>query len=270
MAVTALSLGRPVLVTDHADRENEGDVVVSAASTSGEWIAWTIRHTSGLLCAPMPESWADRLELPLMVSQSRDPLRTAYTVTVDAAEGVTTGISALDRTTTLKTLADPTARASALTRPGHVLPLRARRGGVLERAGHTEAAVELCQLAGLPPVAGIAELVSDDGSMMRADEIAELARRVSIPVLAIADLIEYRSRHPAAAEPEPARVTRVGECWMRTRYGRFRVIAYRDSFTGAQHLALVRGISGSVPLVRVHSEWLTREAQGSQRCECGP
>ena len=174
-ALEALRAGRPVLVADSPDRENEADVILAAQSATPEWIAWTIRHSSGYLCAPMPASRADALDLPLMVPHSQDPRRTAYTVTVDAATGVTTGISASDRARTLRVLADPASGREDLIRPGHVLPLRAVPGGVLHRAGHTEAAVDLCRLAGLEPVGAIAELVNDDGSMTRLDVASALA-----------------------------------------------------------------------------------------------
>ena len=173
-ALVALRAGRPVLVLDDEDRENEGDVVLAAETLTDEWLAWTIRHTSGYICAPLTEATADRLGLPLMVEENADPLRTAYTVTVDAASGVTTGISAADRARTIRTLADPRASASDLIRPGHVVPLRARHGGVLIRAGHTEAAVDLCRLAGLAPVGAIAEIIEDDGRMTRTDGVLEL------------------------------------------------------------------------------------------------
>jgi len=164
-ALQALRDGRPVLVADSPDRENEADVVLAAGSATPEWIAWTIRHSSGYLCAPMTSQRADALELPLMVPHSQDPRRTAYTVTVDAARGVTTGISASDRARTLRVLANPGSGPEDLIRPGHVLPLRAVPGGVLHRAGHTEAAVDLCRLAGLAPVGAISELVNDDGAL---------------------------------------------------------------------------------------------------------
>ncbi|WP_432493297.1 3,4-dihydroxy-2-butanone-4-phosphate synthase, partial [Kineococcus auxinigenes] len=187
-AVDALRAGRPVLVTDDADRENEGDAVLSAALATAEWIGWTVRHTSGMLCAPMPAERAEALALPRMVERNEDSLRTDYTVSCDAAAGTTTGISAADRARTARVLADPAAVPGDLVRPGHVFPLRARPGGVLERPGHTEAAVDLCRLAGLPPVAVIAELVEDDGSMSRWEQITALGRRHELPVLTIADL----------------------------------------------------------------------------------
>jgi len=274
-ALEALRAGRPVLVADNPDRENEADVVLAAESASAEWVAWTIRHSSGYLCAPMTAERADALNLPLMVPSSQDPRRTAYTVTVDAAVGVTTGISAADRTRTLRVLADPRSGADDLIRPGHVLPLRAVPGGVLHRAGHTEAAVDLCRLAGLTPVAAIAELVHDDGTMMRLSDTLALAAREDLVVLTISDLIAWRTEHgdlPAAESPvEQPRVHRSAEAVLPTRHGDFRVIGYRDLRTGAEHVALVAaGGLAAAPVVRVHSECLTGDAFGSTRCDCGP
>lgn len=263
-ALAALRDGRPVLVVDDADRENEGDVVLAAQTLTEAWTAWTVRHTSGYLCAPVTAEVADRLDLPLMVADNRDPLTTAYTVTVDAAVGVTTGISAADRTRTARVLADPTATATDLRRPGHLVPLRARDGGVLVRPGHTEAAVDLCRLAGLAPVGVIAELVEDDGSMTRLPGVLALGAEHDLPVLTIADLVAWRQRHD--------RVDRVADTVVPTRHGTFRAVGYRDRVTGDEHLALVSpvGVPAAAPLVRVHSECLTGDVFGSQRCDCGP
>ncbi len=199
-ALQALRDGRPVLVLDDALRENEGDVILAAATLTPAWMGWTIRHTSGYICAPMPQSWADRLDLPLMVEANEDPLRTAYAITVDAAEGVTTGISATDRARTVGVLGSAESTATDLIRPGHVVPLRARPGGVLERPGHTESAVELCDLAGLTPVAAIAELVDDDGEMLRADAVRALGKSFDLPVLSVADIVAYRASQPLTGE----------------------------------------------------------------------
>lgn len=281
-ALAELRAGRPVLVADSPDRENEADVILAADRATPEWVAWTIRHSSGYLCAPMTGARADALDLPLMVPQSQDPRRTAYTVTVDAAHGVTTGISAADRTQTLRLLSDPASGREDLIRPGHVLPLRAVPGGVLHRAGHTEAAVDLCRLAGVEPVAAIAELVNDDGTMMRLPQTAALAREHGLVVLTIADLIAWRTAHgdlpsepapgPEAAATAPERrVHRAHTAQLPTRHGAFTVHAYRDLRTGAEHVALVAA-TGLVeqPVVRVHSECLTGDAFGSERCDCGP
>lgn len=280
-ALEALRAGRPVLVADSPDRENEVDVVLAASAATEEWVAWTIRHSSGYLCAPMPAARADALELPLMVPQSQDPRRTAYTVTVDAAAGVTTGISAHDRTRTLHVLADPRSGAGDLIRPGHVLPLRAVPGGVLHRGGHTEAAVDLCRLAGVGEVGAIAELVNDDGTMMRLGDGTELAARTGLLVLTIADLVAWRREHdpappgtPGPDQPGRPRVAPTTSAALPTAHGTFRVHGYRDLRTGAEHVALVPDAApsdpGDLPLVRVHSECLTGDAFASLRCDCGP
>ncbi len=273
-ALVAMRAGRPVLVLDAADRENEGDVILAAETLTDEWLGWTVRHTSGYLCAPVPAAVADRLDLPPMVRDSTDPLRTAYTVSVDAAVGVTTGISAADRARTIRLLADPDATPGDFVRPGHVLPLRARDGGVLVRPGHTEAAVDLTRLAGLAPVGAIGELVHDDGSMMRAEAVLALGEEHGLPVVTIADLVAHRQLHD--------RVDRVVETRLPTRHGEFRAVGYRDRVTGIEHVALVSplglhgplGSTGPVEpegtLVRMHSECLTGDAFGSQRCDCGP
>jgi len=263
-AFEALRAGRPVLVTDDEDRENEGDVIMAAATATTQWLAWTIRHTSGYICVPMTESRADRLRLPPMVADNRDPRRTAYTVTVDAAEGITTGISAADRAHTIRLLAGDGSTASDFNRPGHVVPLRARQGGVLVRGGHTEAAVDLCRLAGLAPVGAIGELVHDDGSMMRLPAVLDLGAKHDLPVVTIATLVAWRQRHD--------RVERLAQTRLPTEHGVFRVVGYRDLLTGYEHIALVspQGLAGRAPLARLHSECLTGDVLGSQRCDCGP
>ncbi|MDM7831189.1 3,4-dihydroxy-2-butanone-4-phosphate synthase [Cellulomonas edaphi] len=274
-ALDALRQGRPVLVADSPDRENEADVILAAQSATTEWIAWTIRHSSGYLCAPMPAARADALDLPLMVPKSQDPRRTAYTVTVDAATGVTTGISAADRARTLHVLADPSSGRGDLIRPGHVLPLRAVPGGVLHRAGHTEAAVDLCRLAGLEPVGAIAELVNDDGTMTRLPAAARLAADEGLVLITIEDLVAWRREHDDEVVTEaPATMQRVHAthtAYLPTKHGDFRIHGYRDLRTGDEHVALVptTGLSAH-PVVRVHSECLTGDAFGSARCDCGP
>jgi len=270
-ALEALRAGRPVLVVDDADRENEGDVIISAALATPEVLAWMVRVTSGYLCAPLPRDLADRLDLPPMVAVNQDPRATAYTVSVDAASGITTGISAADRARTLNVLADPNATAADLIRPGHVLPLRAVDGGVRERAGHTEAAVELMRLAELPPVGAIGELVDEDGSMMRLPRILELGEETGFPVVTIADLIAYLEGRPAGeARSTPPPVSLRAETTLPTEHGSFRVRAYRDTSTGWDHLAIIADPVPDVPLVRLHSECLTGEAFGSLKCDCGP
>jgi 3,4-dihydroxy 2-butanone 4-phosphate synthase/GTP cyclohydrolase II len=289
-AVSAIRQGLPVLVVDDEHRENEGDLVMAGVHASRRWLGWTVRHSSGVVCCPMPAEWADRLELPPMVAENQDPRGTAYTVSVDARTGIGTGISAADRATTLRLLADPASDPGELVRPGHVFPLRARPGGVLERAGHTEAAVDLCRLAGLTPVGVIAEIVEDDGSMMRLPALRALADRDGLLLISVADLAAYRRRGappapPAArgavpartaddgrADPVPLpRIQRVVETSLPTRHGDFMAIGFRDLLTGDEHVALVAGTPPARgALVRVHSECLTGDGLGSRRCDCGP
>lgn len=274
-AFDALRSGRPVLVVDDADRENEGDVVLAAHAANPEWVAWTIRHTSGVLCAPLTQRRADELALPPMVAVNQDPRGTAYTVSVDARSGVGTGISAADRSRTLRLLAGQDTRESDLVRPGHIFPLRSRPGGVLERRGHTEAAVDLCTLAGLPPVAAIAEVVNDAGGMAGLPDLLDLGRRFALPVVSIETLAAYRlarndERRAAPAGHRPRRVERVARATITTSHGPFETFGYRDLATDAEHLVAVAGTPSADALVRVHSECLTGEAFGSLHCECGP
>lgn len=274
-ALDALRAGRPVIVADDENRENEGDIILSAELATPEWLAWTIRWSSGFLCAPMPAEWADRLDLPPMVAVNEDSRGTAYTVSVDAADRVSTGISAADRSHTLNVLADPASTPSSVIRPGHILPLRAVDGGVRERAGHTEAGVELMKLAGLQPVAAIGEVVAEDGSMMRLPGLLEMGEREGIPVITIEQLIAHLDgQAPAAATAEHAprrRVSLRAEAKVPTSHGTFRFLAYKDRITGTDHIAVVSGdLTEEAPLVRVHSECLTGEAFGSLKCECGP
>jgi 3,4-dihydroxy 2-butanone 4-phosphate synthase/GTP cyclohydrolase II len=294
----ALRAGKPVIVSDAADRENEGDAIMSAALATPEWIAWMVRHTSGYLCAPLPGELADRLALPPMVVNNEDTRRTAYTITVDAASGVTTGISAHDRARTLNLLADPDSTPASFIRPGHILPVRAVDGGVRERAGHTEAAVELMRAAGLSPVGVIGEMIADDGSAMRMDELLATGEREGLPVTTIELLIEWLNEQDGTADDATAGASRTVaspagsasgapspddvpvasprvhfevETTVPTTHGLLRMRAYRDLVTGADHVAIVSG-DPTAPgaLVRVHSECLTGEAFGSLKCECGP
>ena len=272
-ALAALREGRPVIVADDENRENEGDVVLSAALATPETIAWAVRWSSGFLCAPMPAEWADRLDLPPMVEHNQDARATAYTVSVDAASGVTTGISAADRAHTLNVLANANSTPTDLIRPGHILPLRAVAGGVRERSGHTEAAVELMRLAELPPVGVIGEIVAEDGSMMRMPALEELGERDGIPVITIEALIAYLDEHEPVDLDHRAAVRRVSlraEATVPTSHGTFKFLAFKDRVTGTDHLAIVSGELGDAPLVRVHSECLTGEAFDSLKCECGP
>ncbi|MBN9225286.1 MAG: bifunctional 3,4-dihydroxy-2-butanone 4-phosphate synthase/GTP cyclohydrolase II [Microbacterium sp. SCN 70-27] len=274
-ALDALRAGRPVIVADDENRENEGDIILSAELATPEWLAWTIRWSSGFLCAPMPAEWADRLDLPPMVAVNEDSRGTAYTVSVDAADRVSTGISATDRSHTLNVLADPASTPSSVIRPGHILPLRAVDGGVRERAGHTEAGVELMKLAGLQPVAAIGEVVAEDGSMMRLPGLLEMGARENVPVITIEQLIAYlddaETPAPAVDHAPRRRVSLRAEANVPTSHGVFRFLAYKDRVTGTDHIAVVSGdLTDEAPLVRVHSECLTGEAFGSLKCECGP
>ncbi|MEL5992111.1 GTP cyclohydrolase II [Microbacterium phosphatis] len=273
-ALDALRAGRPIIVADDENRENEGDVVLSAELATPETVAWAVRWSSGFLCAPMPQEYADRLDLPPMVEHNEDARSTAYTVSVDAAQGVTTGISAHDRARTLNVLADASSTPTDLIRPGHVLPLRAVPGGVRDRAGHTEAAVDLMLLAGLSPVGVIGELVAEDGSMMRMPGLLELGERDGIPVITIEQLIAHLNEvDPREGGPATSRrqVSLRAEATVPTSHGTFRFLAYKDRQTGTDHIAVVSGeLTGPEALVRVHSECLTGEAFGSLKCECGP
>ncbi|MEV6099373.1 bifunctional 3,4-dihydroxy-2-butanone-4-phosphate synthase/GTP cyclohydrolase II [Nocardia sp. NPDC051981] len=262
-AVAAVARGGMVLVVDDENRENEGDLILAAEHATAENIAFLVRHTSGVLCVPMAGEDCDRLQLPPMTSVNEDPKGTAYTVSVDAVSGVSTGISAADRACTMRLLADPRTTAAQLSRPGHVFPLRANPRGVLGRPGHTEAAVDLMRLAGLRPAGVIAEVVNDDGSMARLPELLVMAREWGIPLISIADLIAHRKQLEHG-------IIREVETRLPTRFGDFRVYGYSDAHTGAEHLALVHGDpSGENTLARVHSECLTGDAFGSLRCDCG-
>lgn len=266
-AVAALAAGRMVIVTDNADRENEGDLIMAAATVTTDQVAFVVRHTTGILCAPMPGSRADSLDLPLMVDENTDAHGTAFTVTVDhRASG--TGVAAADRAASFRALADPATRSDDLRRPGHVFPLRARDGGVLVRAGHTEAAVDLLRLAGHDPIGVIGEIVAPDGSMARGETLQAFAAEHDLPMLAIADLVRYRRATERLVE-------HVATSAMPTVFGDFRAVAYRSTIDGVEHLALLRGDVAAASrtergaLVRVHSECLTGDILGSLRCDCG-
>ncbi len=272
-ALEQLRLGRPVLVLDDANRENEGDVVLAAQFAETEWVAWAIRYSSGFLCAPMTPEYAHRLGLSPMVRDNQDPRKTNYTVSADAASGISTGISAADRARTARVLANAQSATADLIRPGHVLPLIAKPGGVLDRPGHTEAAVDLCKLAGLNPVALIAELVHDDGQMRRAAGVHALAAQFDLVALQISDIIAYVTEQPAASTREPLirprATTRMAQTTIPTAFGDFTAYGYYDEVLAVEHLVLTRPGLG-IPLVRVHSECLTGDVVGSRRCDCGP
>ncbi|MEO6879395.1 MAG: bifunctional 3,4-dihydroxy-2-butanone-4-phosphate synthase/GTP cyclohydrolase II [Mycobacteriaceae bacterium] len=271
-AVADIAAGKPVVVVDDEDRENEGDLIFAAEKATPELVAFMVRYTSGFLCVPMTGEACDRLGLPPMYSTNQDKHGTAYTVTVDARHGIGTGISNTDRASTMRLLADPTSGAGDFTRPGHVVPLRALEGGVLRRPGHTEAAVDLTRMADLHPVGVICEIVSqkDEGEMARTDELRVFADEHELALISIADLIAWRRRHEK-------QVRRVAEARIPTDHGEFRAVGYQSLFDGIEHVALVRGDlgtpgatdDGTDVLVRVHSECLTGDVFGSLRCDCG-
>ena len=262
-AIAAIGRGEIVVVVDDEDRENEGDLIMAAQHATPEDIAFFVRYTSGVLCAPMTGERLTELALPLMVAVNTEPMRTAYTITVDAAEGTTTGISASDRSRTLNLLSSPDCEPHDFVRPGHVLPLQYRPGGVLKRAGHTEAAVDLSRLAGCEPAGVLAEVVNDDGSMARLPQLIKFCEEHDLLLISIADLIRYRRANERLVDP-------VAQARIPTIYGEFTGHVFRD-FDGTEHLALVYGqIMGSEPiLVRVHSECLTGDILASMRCDCG-
>jgi 3,4-dihydroxy 2-butanone 4-phosphate synthase/GTP cyclohydrolase II len=261
-ALHAIARGSMVVVVDDENRENEGDIILAAEFATSESIAFMVRHTSGVLCVALPGEDLDRLKLPLMVAHNTDTLRTAYTVSVDYRHGTSTGISAADRAATIRALVDPEVTASDFSRPGHVFPLRAVSGGVLHRAGHTEAAVDLAALAGLRSGGVLAEVVNDDGSMARRDDLEAFARHHGLPLISIADLIAYRRRSIAVHRASQARLP--------TRHGVFTACVYTAADGPHEHLAMVMGeIDGAEDvLVRVHSECLTGDTFGSIRCDC--
>jgi 3,4-dihydroxy 2-butanone 4-phosphate synthase/GTP cyclohydrolase II len=271
----ALRAGKPILVADDEGRENEGDAIMAAELATPEWVGWIIRNSSGLLCAPVSRDIADGLNLPIMVERNEDTRRTAYTVTVDASHGITTGISAADRSRTLNVLANSESTSHDLIRPGHILPLRAMDGGVHERAGHTEAAIDLMRLAGLRPAAVIAEIVEDSGEMMRMPGLMALGRKTDIPVTTVAAIMAWIDEHgierPKLEDLNQKRVHFEVETTVPTKFGLLTFRGYRDRMTGSDHVAIVSGKpTKNGTLVRVHSECLTGEALGSLKCECGP
>jgi 3,4-dihydroxy 2-butanone 4-phosphate synthase / GTP cyclohydrolase II len=265
LALADIAAGRPLVVVDDADRENEGDLVFAAEKATPELVAFMVRECRGLVCVPMTGPDLDRLELVQMVSQNTERMGTAFTVSVDARAGVTTGISAADRAATISLLADPATTAADIVRPGHVFPLRARNGGVLRRPGHTEAAVDLARLAGLRPAGAICEIMNADGTLARLPQLASFCARHSIRLISIADLIAYRRRTEKQVE-------RVAEVRLPLPQGTFTAVGYRSLLDDSEHIALVMGdlSDGEDVLVRVHSECLTGDAFGSLRCDCGP
>ncbi|MEN9740613.1 MAG: 3,4-dihydroxy-2-butanone-4-phosphate synthase [Actinomycetota bacterium] len=270
-AIAELKAGRPIIVVDSPDRENEGDIVMAAQHATTEWIAFTIRHTSGFLCAPMTNGRANELELPLMVENNQDARGTAYTVSVDASEGTSTGISAADRALTLRVLAHPSTGPADLVRPGHIIPLRARPGGVRERAGHTEATVDLLTLAGLEPIGVIGEITNDDGTMTRGPQLDDFAKEHGLAMVSVDELVErVESEWLPLNDMNEERYPFEVETTVPTTHGTFRLRAYRDAALHVDHVAIVSGTPQNGALVRLHSECVTGEAMGSLKCECGP
>ncbi len=266
-AIADIAAGKAVVVVDDEDRENEGDLIFAAELVTPELVAFMVRYTSGYICVPLTDADCDRLDLPPMFHTNQDKRGTAYTVTVDAREGVSTGISATDRARTISLLASGDSAPVDFTRPGHVVPLRAKEGGVLRRTGHTEAAIDLARLAGLRPAGVLCELVSqkDEGDMARLDECKAFAAEHGLAIISIADLVAYRRRNET-------QVKRVAEAKIPTEFGDFRAVGYDSLLDGIEHIALVRGEigDGENVLVRVHSECLTGDVFGSRRCDCGP
>jgi 3,4-dihydroxy 2-butanone 4-phosphate synthase/GTP cyclohydrolase II len=265
-AVAAIGRGEIVVVVDDEDRENEGDLIMAAEYATPEAIAFFLHHTSGYICAPVTEQRARELELDLMVRENTESMRTAFTVSVDVRQGTTTGISAHDRAATIQALVDPSTRPLDLARPGHINPLIAREGGVLKRAGHTEAAVDLARMAGLSPVGVLCEIVDENKmDMARVPELERFADKHGLLLISIADMIRYRRKTEKL-------VKRVAEARIPTEWGDFTCYVYESTLDGEEHVALVRGnVSGEDDvLVRVHSECLTGDAFGSLRCDCGP
>ena len=262
--IEEIQLGRMVIVVDDADRENEGDLIIAAEKITPESLAFMVRHTSGVICMPVVGERLDELHIPMMVADSTDTQRTAFTISIDANHGTTTGISAADRAATILAVIDEQTKPADLVRPGHVFPLRYREGGVLKRAGHTEAAVDLARLAGLYPAGVLCEIVNDDGTMARLPDLVRFAREHGLLILSIAQLIEHRRRREML-------VRKVAEARIPTIYGEFRALGYESLVDGRVHVAMVLGEvgDGTDILVRAHSECLTGDVFHSLRCDCG-
>jgi 3,4-dihydroxy 2-butanone 4-phosphate synthase/GTP cyclohydrolase II len=262
--ISAIAGGEMVIMVDDEDRENEGDLIIAAEAATTEMIGFMLRHTSGIICLPVVGERLDELELPMMVAKNTDVRRTAFTISIDAATGTTTGISAADRSLTIKAVLDPETRPGDLARPGHMYPLRYTEGGVLKRAGHTEAAVDLARLAGMYPAGVLAEIMNDDGTVARLPELERFAKEHDLLMGTIADLIAYRREKERLVE-------RVVEARVPTRHGTFTAIGYRSLIDDREHMTLTMGEmgDGEAVLTRVHSECLTGDVFGSLRCDCG-
>ncbi len=263
-AIEALANGRFVIVADDENRENEGDLILAAEKATPQALAFMIRYTTGILCLSMQGDRLDELQLPQMVAENTDRKQTAFTVSVDSRSNITTGVSAADRAQTILTLLNPHTRPEDLARPGHIFPLRYKEGGVLKRAGHTEAAIDLAKMARCYPAGVLGELMNDDGTMMRLPDLKKFAAQHDIPLITVADIVRYRRRREKL-------VVRVSQARLPTDYGDFNAFVFESKLDGMQHMALVKGeVNGQANvLVRVHSECLTSDVFGSQRCDCG-
>ena len=263
-AIEDIKQGRFIVIVDDENRENEGDLAIAAEKVNPDAINFMAKEGRGLICLPMTGERLDQLSIPLMVQDNTSKNCTAFTVSIEAKKGISTGISAEDRATTIATALAPDAKPDDLARPGHIFPIRAREGGVLVRAGHTEAIVDIARLAGLQAAGVICEIMNDDGTMARLPQLEEMSAKHGLKIVTIRDLIAYRCRHESL-------VSRVAEAKLPTRYGEFLAIAYRSSVDTNEHVALVKGdlVNGSPVLVRVHSECLTGDVFGSRRCDCG-
>ena len=263
-AIKAVKAGKLIIIVDDEDRENEGDLMIAAEKATPEIINFMTKHGRGLICMPLPKERLKELHLPLMVRDNTAPYQTAFTVSIDAREGVTTGISAHDRAQTILVAMDPKTQPSDLTRPGHIFPLEAREGGVLERAGQTEASVDIARLADLKPAGVICEIMDEDGTMARMPQLEEISRTHNIPILTIADLIQYRMKHERL-------VKKIEEANLPTKFGDFKIMIFEDTIHKEHHMALVKGEikRDESTLVRAHSQCLTGDTFGSIRCDCG-
>ncbi len=263
-ALKSVKAGRLVIIVDDEDRENEGDLMIAAEKVTPEIINFMTRHGRGLICLPLTQQRMAELDLSLMVLENTARFQTAFTVSIDAKEGVTTGISAYDRARTVLVVIDPKTKPEDLARPGHVFPLQAREGGVLARAGQTEATVDLARMAGMAPAGVICEIMNEDGTMSRMPQLEEFSRAFDIPILTIAELIRYRMKHETL-------VRKVCEAELPTKYGHFRIVDFQDIIHGDHHVALVKGDprKDEETLVRAHSQCLTGDTFGSARCDCG-
>ncbi|MCD6223762.1 MAG: 3,4-dihydroxy-2-butanone-4-phosphate synthase, partial [Deltaproteobacteria bacterium] len=263
-AIEDIKEGKMVIMVDDEDRENEGDLVMAAQFVTSEKINFMTKYGRGLICLPMTEEMADKLGLNLMIVNENDKFKTAFTVSIDAKENVTTGISAYDRAYTIQKAIRPDTKPEDLSRPGHIFPLRAKKGGVLVRAGHTEGSIDLCRLAGLIPAAVICEILNDDGTMSRRSQLMDFASHFDLKIITIADLIEYRLKNERL-------IKRTAEAELPTRYGNFRVVVYKNNIDDFEHIALIKGIvtTEKPVLVRMHSSCITGDTLGSLRCDCG-